>query len=1114
MRRLLSLVALFAALAAALAVISVPASALSCEDEFTGASGGKWNVAGNWNHGLPTSSTIVCWPAGTTVVGEGSDTADSILSGGSLETNGAVLTLADEANQSTIKNLTIDGGQLNGPGPLALTGNFLWTGSGPAGFSAAAAMALTQTGGGSFVVEGTGQAYVEGGSISTTSPIAIDDTDFIAANFGHGIPTLSTTGKVTFAVGEYSGNGGGGLTLEAAGFVTTAATILNDYNLDLTGNASSLGGSLTAASFSSQASTSLTVPGGVTLNPRGGTISGTVTGAGVFKPEPDGTTVVANGATLSTADVEVPVGTLRIEKDATYDASTATTVTTGGILEVGDSGKTGDLTLSPNGSDLGGGPSGGSLAVSGNFLWTGGSAELSEPHPLELTQSGGGEFKIEGTGQAYLVGGSISTSSPISITNPEFITGLGSPSVTTTGVLSFGEGLVVPENGNPDGTFTAASVAANNGSSYGLGADALVLTGPGTTTVASGHTLKSGPLTVSGGVLQDDGTVESASMTLTGGTLTGAGVLTGNLTNTAGVLEPGDGAPGELYVSGEYKQEAGGTLAIRLKGFLADTGYAQVRVKGHATFAGQLSLTDENGFVPEQVHEYEVVKSEGGNSGAFSALTGPSAGLYEVRYETSGSSSGAWLMAKPPPAPTNASPPEITGTPAAGQTLTCSTGTWTNSPTRYEYKWSLEGTPIGGATEDEYEVPAGDEGHTLTCTVTASNGGGAGTPVTSEGVTVIVPPLNTAPPAVSGNPVVGGTLTCSTGTWSNSPTSYTYEWQLEGQSIAGAIESTYKVPTADAGKKLLCVVTAINASGKTPAKSQEVSVAVPVVPPVVAPVNTSPPVVTGTVGVGHTLSCSPGIWSGSPSIFEYLWNRDNTPIAGAISSTYLVALADVGHRLTCAVTASNGVRSTSASAGVLVAAPPAPTPLPLQCSGRAIVLITVRQVGATVFLSGVALPKYAGQQVTIGVSKKQGKGKGGTATVAANGTFEAKLVAPSGAGAGLTRYTATVAGNSSLALKLSRALKITGDTPVAGGARVSFQVIGALGAGKHFVTITHQLSCSQTVTYKKVKLPSNGRFTLVLPAPKGTGEVSYYRAQTHIEHGNTFSLPVPVAAAG
>jgi hypothetical protein len=464
--------------------------------------------------------------------------------------------------------------------------------------------------------------------------------------------------------------------------------------------------------------------------------------------------------------------------------------------------------------------------------------------------------------------------------------------------------------------------------------------------------------------------------------------------------------------------------------------------------------------------------------------------------------------------PVKSEAPTISGTPAMGHTLTCSNGIWSPAPSSYTYEWQLEGAAISGASEPTYLVPAGDEGKKITCTVVATDAAGPSTPASSASVTVLSSPANTEAPKITGTPDPDQTLTCSTGIWTESPSGYAYEWELGEAPIAGATESTYTVPAADEGLKLTCVVTATNAAGKTPAKSQEVSVAVPVVPPVVAPVSTSPPVVTGIVGVGHTLSCSPGTWSGSPGIFEYLWNRENTPIAGATSSTYLVALADVGHRLTCAVTASNGVRSTSASTGVLVPAPPAPPPLPLQCSGKAIVLITVRQVGHTVFLSGAALSKYAGQKVMItlsGVSKKLAKGKGGTAIVAANGTFEAKLVAPTGAGAGLTRYTATVAGSSSLALKLSRALKITGDTPVAGGARVSFQVTGALGKGKHQVTITHQPSCSKTVTYKKVALPNSGRFTLVLPASTTAGEVSYYRAQTHIAHGNTFSLPVPVA---
>ena len=37
--------------------------------------------------------------------------------------------------------------------------------------------------------------------------------------------------------------------------------------------------------------------------------------------------------------------------------------------------------------------------------------------------------------------------------------------------------------------------------------------------------------------------------------------------------------------------------------------------------------------------------------------------------------------------PTNQSPPTIAGTPQVGSTLTAREGTWTGSPTDYDYSW-------------------------------------------------------------------------------------------------------------------------------------------------------------------------------------------------------------------------------------------------------------------------------------------------------------------------------------------------------------------------------------------------------------------------------------------
>lgn len=80
--------------------------------------------------------------------------------------------------------------------------------------------------------------------------------------------------------------------------------------------------------------------------------------------------------------------------------------------------------------------------------------------------------------------------------------------------------------------------------------------------------------------------------------------------------------------------------------------------------------------------------------------------------------------APPAPTPVNTSAPALTGTPTPGQTLTCSTGTWTNNPNGYTYAWLRDGSPIAGQASSTYVVQSADQGHSISCRVTASNSGG------------------------------------------------------------------------------------------------------------------------------------------------------------------------------------------------------------------------------------------------------------------------------------------------------------------------------------------------------------------------------------------------------
>lgn len=86
-----------------------------------------------------------------------------------------------------------------------------------------------------------------------------------------------------------------------------------------------------------------------------------------------------------------------------------------------------------------------------------------------------------------------------------------------------------------------------------------------------------------------------------------------------------------------------------------------------------------------------------------------------------------------------------------------------------------------------------------------------------------------------------------------------------------------------------------------------------------APINTVAPAVTGTTGLGDTLTSTDGTWTddGSPA-FTYQWARDGVNIGGATAATRVIAAADQGHSLTCTVTNTDTHGATSAVSNSVV----------------------------------------------------------------------------------------------------------------------------------------------------------------------------------------------------
>ena len=395
-------------------------------------------------------------------------------------------------------------------------------------------------------------------------------------------------------------------------------------------------------------------------------------------------------------------------------------------------------------------------------------------------------------------------------------------------------------------------------------------------------------------------------------------------------------------------QVAGATVervsAATTQGYLSAVPYAAstVTISGQATGTGVTSASIE--VTPAGKAEWQTICGPltPDAEGAFSCRWDTSSyshpdGAYQLRAQLTSDASSSFthtittLVDNTPPAGSLSATPFISAT----STVLGSVSESGSGIASWQLQIALDGSgewsdaclESGPAEAGEYgcalelDPSQYPEGEYLLRAVITDNAGNVYTTPTVTSMLVNTPPSNTGAPTISGPLQEGQTLTAGVGMWSSAaPISYKYQWRRcdaagdECQPIEGAVDSTYTLAEADVGATIELTVTATNVAGS----SSATSAASAVVPPL-APTNTALPTISGTSEEGQSLSASPGSWSGTRPTFTYQWQlcdeqgKACAAVAGATTSTYLLAQDDVGHTVRVRVTATTAARSAAAS---------------------------------------------------------------------------------------------------------------------------------------------------------------------------------------------------------
>ncbi len=234
------------------------------------------------------------------------------------------------------------------------------------------------------------------------------------------------------------------------------------------------------------------------------------------------------------------------------------------------------------------------------------------------------------------------------------------------------------------------------------------------------------------------------------------------------------------------------------------------------------------------------------------------------------------------------------------------------------YQWFADGSAIDGATEDAYTLTNADIHKDIQVRVTAFDGDQSAS-INSNSVSIPNQlPVFSGTPIILGDPVVGETLIL-TGLTASDPDGdsiiFAYQWIAGRSPISGATSDSLLI-TEELEGEIISVEIAID-DGFGGFVSTNVSLDTEVTSiDNLAPEFLATPSISGEVSVGGELSVvdiAAEDPEGATITYIFQWLADGAAISGATMDSYTLTSAELHADIQVIVTATDGVRSTSAT---------------------------------------------------------------------------------------------------------------------------------------------------------------------------------------------------------